>query len=218
MATYHKVLQGECLSSISSRYGFSDYRAIYDHPKNAHLKRKRPNPNILLPGDCLYIPDKQEKRETRSTAQEHRFQIAMPTVLLRLFLRYEDEKPCADCRYTLKIDNVIHTGRTRNDGLLEQQIPAGASQAEVMLWLEEGNEEDTIRIPLAVGHLDPVEEVSGVQARLNNLGFSCGSVDGVAGAMTEQAIRRFQSAVGLPVTGRMDAQTLNRLRQRHDGA
>lgn len=41
MAKYHTVQQGECFSSLASKYGFKDYRSIYDHSENAELKEKR---------------------------------------------------------------------------------------------------------------------------------------------------------------------------------
>lgn len=48
-------------------------------------------------------------------------------------------------------------------------------------------------------------EVRAIQARLNELGFNAGSPDGALGPGTRQAIRRWQSANGLPATGRLDA-------------
>jgi nucleoid-associated protein YgaU len=57
MAIDHTVVQGEYLSKIARSYGFSDYRTIWEHPKNAALKQARQNPNVLFPGDRLFIPD-----------------------------------------------------------------------------------------------------------------------------------------------------------------
>src|SRR4249920_494288 len=57
MSTTHTVLQGECLSSIAHDFGFGDWHVIYDHPQNASFKTKRPNPNLIYPGDELFIPD-----------------------------------------------------------------------------------------------------------------------------------------------------------------
>lgn len=216
MASYHKVEQGECLSSIAQQYGFTDYHTIYDHPRNALLKQQRPNPNVLLPGDCLFIPDKQDKQEQRSTTQQHTFCIQDPTCLLRMRLLDEEEKPYAGKRYVLKVDGRIYTGCTSGEGVLEQEVPVQTRQAELMLWPDPEDEEEILHSDLALGYLNPAEEVSGVQARLNNLGFSCGSVDGIAGPKTEQALKRFQRKAGLTPTGKIDSQTQNLLRQWHD--
>ena len=49
------------------------------------------------------------------------------------------------------------------------------------------------------------------QRALNDKGFSAGAVDGVMGPHTEQALRQFQQAQGLGVTGTLDAQTMSAL-------
>ena len=70
----HVVKPGECFTRIAERYGFSDYKALYDHPDNADLKKKRPNPNVLHPGDRIVVPDKEEKIiEGLATGKIHRF-------------------------------------------------------------------------------------------------------------------------------------------------
>jgi hypothetical protein len=43
---------------IAGKYGFKDWKAIYDHPSNADFRRRRPNPHLILPGDRIAIPDK----------------------------------------------------------------------------------------------------------------------------------------------------------------
>jgi hypothetical protein len=58
MATNYTVRPGDTLGKIAARYGFSNYREIYDHPANAAFKAKRPNPNLIFPGDVIVIPDR----------------------------------------------------------------------------------------------------------------------------------------------------------------
>jgi hypothetical protein len=59
---------------------------------------------------------------------------------------------------------------------------------------------------LQIGRLNPLMEkahtkycISGVQQRLNNLGFYCGKIDGIKGPNTKLAIERFQSLFNLKV-------------------
>ena len=56
----HQVEQGECLSSIAYECGFFP-DTIWNHPQNAELKRKRNNPNALMLGDIISVPDKRIK-------------------------------------------------------------------------------------------------------------------------------------------------------------
>jgi len=50
-----------------------------------------------------------------------------------------------------------------------------------------------------------------VQQSLAKLGYYHGSIDGIVGPETRKAIRRFQSADNLPLTGQIDSQTLKAL-------
>ena len=57
MPKNYTVQPGDSLKKIAAKHGFSDYREIYDHPSNAPFRAKRPNPNVILPGDVIVIPD-----------------------------------------------------------------------------------------------------------------------------------------------------------------
>ena len=72
MPIKYKVVQSDCIDSISFNYGFMP-DTIWNHPTNAELKQKRQNPNILFPGDVVVIPDKTVKEELGTTEQRHRF-------------------------------------------------------------------------------------------------------------------------------------------------
>ncbi|MCL5270484.1 MAG: peptidoglycan-binding protein [bacterium] len=80
-----------------------------------------------------------------------------------------------------------------------------------------------ITYPLQIGRLDPIQEEApdkyctpGVQARLNNLGFEAGSVDGVSGPISQKAIKRFQRRMSLSETGQADDATQSALYKLHD--
>jgi len=50
-------------------------------------------------------------------------------------------------------------------------------------------------------------QVRAVQSRLKARGYHSGSVDGIMGPQTVTALRRYQAANGLSVTGRVDEAT-----------
>ena len=53
--------------------------------------------------------------------------------------------------------------------------------------------------------------VQAAQRKLNATGFDAGPVDGILGPATGEALREFQSATHLAVSGMLDAATLNAL-------
>ena len=63
-----------------------------------------------------------------------------------------------------------------------------------------------------ISTLDPAtERILATQVALDRAGFSPGELDGKSGGNTDRALRAFQFANGLPVTGELDTQTVARL-------
>lgn len=60
-------------------------------------------------------------------------------------------------------------------------------------------------IRLSLG--DRGDQVRDLQTQLRRLGFGYSKVDGVFGALTEQAVRQFQQSLGLTATGQVDEVT-----------
>jgi len=216
----HTVEQGEYLASIAKDYGFSDWHTIYDHPQNADLKKNRPNPNILLPGDEIFIPDKQLKQESCPTEKKHCFKVNVPKAWLRIILKDAEGKPIKNQTYTLKVGWLTSTGTTDGTGLLQQKIPIGLETGKLSL------DKLGLTWPLKIGHLDPIHDedddkaiISGLQARLSNLGYDCGNVDGLLGPRTREAIRIFQREAmrrePAKITGEPDKETLDALKQQY---
>jgi peptidoglycan hydrolase-like protein with peptidoglycan-binding domain len=69
----------------------------------------------------------------------------------------------------------------------------------------------TTALPPAGDGQASVEQVRSVQQALQSKGLHPGAVDGVMGPGTQQAVRDFQRSQNLPETGRIDAQTLEKL-------
>ena len=56
MAIQYIVKSGDTLTSIAKQHGLNSWRDIYDFPANVDFRRKRPNPDLIYPGDALLIP------------------------------------------------------------------------------------------------------------------------------------------------------------------
>jgi len=214
MASYHTVEQGDHLSKIAKQYGFSDYRTIWDDGQNAEVRQKRQNPNVLAPGDRLYIPDKELKSASRSTEKHHTFQVKVQRLKLRLVLEDQYEKPIANAPCELHVESAIHQLTTDGSGKIEQDISATAENVRLIIRSKETALDDLI-IPLKVGHLDPVDEMTGQQARLANLGYYTGPIDSQENPAFRLAVEEFQCDHGLAVDGACGSQTQAKLKSVH---
>ena len=217
MSSVHTVKKGDCLSSIAKQYGFRDYKVIYDDPNNKDFKKARPDPNVIYEGDELFIPDpKQSTKEVSvPTGQKHKFQVKLSKTLLRIVVKDEDEKPLAGKKYELALGDEIIKATTDGDGIVEQKIDPSITAGKLTVWIDDYDKGAHFHWDVSIGHLDPIETIEGVQARLNNLGFYCGKVDGVAGRLTAAALKGFQFAAGIKVTGKLDDDTKKKLLDAH---
>jgi hypothetical protein len=211
MPKEHTVKQGECLASIAKQYGFEDWETIYNHGSNAEFRQKRKDPNVLLPGDCLNVPDKTIKSENCATGKTHEFRLARKQTRLRLIVRDIDGEPLGGKKYKLSVGDKSYEGVLQDDALLDRPIPADAVDGELTVWSDEDFPEYADTWKLKLGHLDPVDTLSGMQARLNNLGYDCGPVDNADGPLTQAAVRAFQKDHNLDVDGIPGPQTQSAL-------
>lgn len=207
---WKKVIQGECISSLARDSGHF-WETIWNHASNTELKRRRLDPNVLLPRDAVFIPEKRPKEETGPTDQHHKFlRRGEPSkLLIRLLV---NDEPLANLDYELEIDGKVTKGKTDAEGCVEIPIPGNARKG--MLRVHE--DEYVHEFPLILGKLDPVTALSGVQQRLHNLGFDCGPIDGRLGPRTKAAIEKFQARHKLKVTGEPDQPTRDKLVQEHE--
>jgi Putative peptidoglycan binding domain len=220
MGLYYTAKQGDCLSSIAEEYGFVDYKSIYLAPENESFREKRPNPNIIFPGDILFIPDRTSTEFPRPTDQMHLFCLKREKVYLRICLEDDLQQPFRNKRYRLRVGHARFQGTTDARGMVEKRISPRDSEGEITVFpLENDPSDPGYTFQLNLGHIDPIDETSGVDARLINLGF--GPPDhqdtGLSDEERSQALKAFQDRVGLDVNGQPDETTRRKLSQLHDG-
>ena len=204
------VKEGQCISSIAKDTGHF-WKTIWDEPANSELREIRQDPNVLLPGDRVTVPDIRPKQEPGETEMRHRFVRKGEPAMFRVRI-LEDDEPRAGEPYTVEvIGGAPISGTTDADGLVQFNIPGSAKGGVLRV----GEAEDQLELDLSFGHLSPVSEVTGVQQRLKNLGYDCGPLDGVCGARTRAAVKTFQAASGLPPTGKIDEATRRKLQEQY---
>jgi N-acetylmuramoyl-L-alanine amidase len=219
----HIVKQGEHVSSIAKKYGFADYRQIWDHGDNAKLKQKRKNPNVLLPGDHVVIPDRDDKQVPGATNQRHTFKMRRPPLHLRLKMEkgYGGAVDNIACELLVEFDLFKVT--SDEEGGIEHLIPKDAQQAYLTvkdtLAVKGRQVPIDIRVPIKIGFLNPVEDPSGQKARLVNLGYYR-AADGEADEAIDEeefaaAVEEFQCEHGLIVNGKCDDVTQAKLKEVH---
>jgi N-acetylmuramoyl-L-alanine amidase len=201
----HTVSQGECLSSIAAMYGY-DVDTIWNFAGNASLKQERKSPNLLLPGDEVQLPEKELKQESGATQQRHRFRVKGVPAKLRIRVQ-RNGLPIANANWKAQLGGQWQEGKTDGDGLLELTLSPLCDAG--LLRMEDGTE-----FQLLLRELDPLETVSGVQGRLNNLGYAAGPITGVVDPITEDAIKAFQADYPpLEINGTIDSKTRDKLKE-----
>lgn len=206
MSRSHVVQQGQHLALIARAHGYTNWDTIWNAPENKDLKDLRKNPDVLYPGDVLHIPEKEARHEQCATERRHKFIAKVRPLHLRIVLSDPANQPLAGHDCTLFVENDSEQIPTPGDGLLEKKIPINAASGKLVDRgpTSEGTPgTDRPRservVGFRIGHLDPVTELSGQIARLNNLGYNAGTIpDHTITPDEEKNIRQsvqFRSAV-----------------------
>jgi N-acetylmuramoyl-L-alanine amidase len=193
-------------------YGFEDPSEIYQDASNADLRQRRPNPNLLYPGDTIVIPAHELKAFDLATGQRHCVVVQVPKRKIRVRMLDARRDPMKNVPFKIEAGGRVYEGQSDGDGIVEKMVPAEMEQATLCIG--------DVTVPLQLGHLNPNDNtqdngVSALQARLKNLGYAPGRIDGRIGPRTRAALRRFQADNDLEVTGEPDDATLAALRDGH---
>ena len=107
---WYTVRRGDTLSHIAGRHGLASWRTIYDAPENEEFRRTHPDPNLIYPGDRVFVPHPREKTETVPTTTRTRFRVRGTGVRLRFIFDNGDDNPNNDRELTyLCVSNLVST-------------------------------------------------------------------------------------------------------------
>lgn len=199
--------EGDCFINICTQEGFY-WETVWNHSENRQLRELRKKHNILKKGDRIYIPDWEIKEYQAETEKRHTFCVKVRRVNFTLTLMNLGQ-PRANEDYTLIVNGNSRTGTTDENGTFTESIPPKARYGRLLLG--EMQEEITLNF----GYIDPIEEISGVQKRLQNLGFFEGRIDDRLNPETTAAIAEFQRTVELSGEGELTDETRQKLVEVH---
>src|SRR5262249_39745527 len=112
--------------------------------------------------------------------------------------------------YSLDVDGEKFSGNTDGSGALKHLISPIAIKGHLLV----GSGEKKREYYLQLGYTGPIDTINGAQARLYDLGYYDGPVDGNLNGHTRSGIVVFQMKHKLPVTGNYDQATQDKLKER----
>lgn len=204
------VKQGECVESLAYQAGHV-LATVWDHPQNAALKTLRKNPHTLLPGDTLFVPAIRPKNQVCATDNVHRFR--RKEVPARVVIVLANARELANLPFELRLGTATFKGVIDADGTLSAPVMPDVPGGELLVDPAGRN----LRFALGMRQLDPISETSGIQGRLQNLGFYTGPLDGLYTQALAFSIQRFQQSLGLGPSGALDDALRDALLNAHGG-
>ncbi|MCH7808180.1 MAG: hypothetical protein IIB60_03045, partial [Planctomycetes bacterium] len=136
------VKEGDWIMQKADEFGLPNWQKIWNDAKNKGLREQRIHPNILQPGDRLFIPDIIEKIEDGASEMRHRFTKPVPKAIIRLVLENQDKEKLVGVGYILKIKDEIFQGVTDGMGKIEHELPLDAKKCQLRF---DGAAADTIK-------------------------------------------------------------------------
>jgi|HubBroStandDraft_5_1064220.scaffolds.fasta_scaffold118153_1 hypothetical protein len=205
--TPYVVRQGDYLQKLADQLGF-DADAVWKLPENKPLRDLGRDPNMLCPCDILYYPESDPPSFDLKPGSTTTFTSTKPTVTLTVRFMADGEALASE-PYTVD-DDVLPAGSLDGDGTLNAEIDSTV-------------EDFTVRFPkrfevytVQVGHLDPIDEPSGIAQRLAHLGYVTLEPDvDLSSSVVENGLRMFQRDNQLEETGDLDDATKQQLLKVH---
>jgi hypothetical protein len=221
--THYVVRQGDTLSRIAYRAGLPP-EEIWSHPDNADLRERRPNPEVLAPGDIVVLPRTEPQSAEFSNGGTQRYRARVPDTSVSLAVVVGG----------LPVENEPYeivgvpgreplAGTTGAHGVIRFTVPITVTEVDIRLPRREQ------RLHLRIGHLDPPEERSGAEARLRQLGYMLPRARDLLGDLLPEeledveggictydaALEQFQRDHDIDPSGRICERTATALRGRH---
>ena len=127
-------------------------------------------------------------------------------------------RPYPGKQFHLMVGDDRFEGTTDGEGVAHASVPKEATQAELMLWVDDYPHGRRKHWHLTLHDaLAPAKDVAGVQRRLKNLGYFEGEADGKPSDALRAAVQWLQKDAGLATTGELDDATCGELEERHGG-
>lgn len=203
----HTVVDGEWIGSIAAAVGNRSWKTIWNHPRNAGLRARR-DPNLLVPGDSVWIPPVDVKGESTPTTATHKLVLSAPqnklVIRFTRITRYVNS--FGPIHYELAVGSSRQGGDLSADGdQIEASLPLDVTEAT--LTINGG------AATLKIGKLTPLARLSGMQARMTNLGWDVGLADNQDGPRTKRGTKGFQAFYTIKVDGVIGGQTRGKAKQ-----
>ncbi len=198
------VRQGDYVAKIAAQLGCSEDE-IWGHEKNKELKESGRTKGVLNPGDVLHVQTSEGRGGRVTLGATQSFKAIVPAVRVNLVFR-DAEGPLANRSYAVLDAGSEIRGSTDGNGAVFFSVSPYIGFVRVVF-------DDPFAIHLiAIGHIDPVTERSGVVGRLSALGYiTAEAADSVSAERLRVAIAAFQRDRGLPETGVLDDDGLGKL-------
>jgi hypothetical protein len=173
------VQPGDTALRIAARHGFRRLASVWLRAENDAIRALRRSPDVLAPGDELFVPGLEPRLEGADTTKRHVYLAPRPRERLRARFEWSDRTPMASRAFTLELEGAPITGSTDAAGFVDVAIPLGLREASLHF-----DDDPELVWSLAIGELDPVDEptldagLSGAIARLRNLAhYQCEASD-----------------------------------------
>lgn len=161
------------MTAMAAKHKRKDYMALYEAQPEA-FRDNRPNPEILMPGDKIVLPEVEAERHPSADKKQVKFVdgTAVPELRLRLTAAGQ---PLKDKNFKLIITKINPlrlakppdplTITTAGDGAITIKVDVGWLEGELLCL------DSKWKMRLLIGKLRPVHEAGGVEQRLSNLGY-----------------------------------------------
>lgn len=134
--------------------------------------------------------------------------VAADTVKVALRLFDDNQNPYADRPYCIVVGSVMLQGTTDGAGRVSATVPAIAKTGRITVWKADFPAGPTQEWVLTLDAVGAADSPPDLQKRLANLGFPSGPPVTEITPRLREALRAYQTANQLDVTGEVDPETL----------
>lgn len=207
------IRQGDTILKLALMFDVS-IEDIRDHAKNIKLREDLTS-NMLPVGEIVFIPRPRPPSLNVNPQASNKFMGKVPTQSISIVFENAEGALANEAYKLYGLSEEPTEGTLDDDGKLTIECPVFVDKLRIVF------EKRFVEHAIWVGHLEPVRQEAGVQARMLHLGYlpvgqRVGDPFSFADREAQAAtVRVFQDAFGLSQTGFADEPTRKKLTDKH---